>query len=68
MPIRLFVQKQASASTSECTSWQKIAVLSTVFLKATKERKNLMFLYNKIAESHAPKVQTLKGQRYVKLA
>ena len=47
---------------------KKIAVLSTVFLKATKERKNLMFLYNKIAESQAPKVQTLKGQRYVKLA
>lgn len=39
MPIRLFVQKQASAHTSECPSWQKkIAVQSTVFLKEAKER------------------------------
>ena len=67
MPIRLFVQKQASASTSGCTSWKKNCSAKHGILKSNK-RKNLMFLYNKIAESHAPKVQTLKGQRYVKLA
>ena len=67
MPIRLFVQKQASASTSKCTSWQKNCSAKHGILKRNK-RKNLMFLYNKIAESQAPKVQTLKGQRYVKLA
>ena len=39
MPIRLFVQKQASASTSECTSWQKNCSAKHGIPKSNKRKK-----------------------------
>ena len=66
MSIRLLVQKQASARTSECPSRQKALQCTHSILKRNKRK--ISVLSNKRVEDSALKVQTLKEQRYVKLA
>ncbi len=60
MPIRLFVQKQASAHTSECPSWQKNCSAKHSILKRSK-RKNLLFFITKNSRRQSPQVQALKN-------
>ena len=56
MPIRLFVQKQASAHTSECPSWQKNCSAKHSILKRNK-RKDLLFFITKGSRRHRPQVR-----------
>ena len=66
MPIRLLVQKQASAVHPNVHHGKKLCSAQHCILKRNKRKPSV--LSDKRVEDSAPKVQALKGQKYVKLA